>query len=916
MNRNLFARGKNILMAKVTNFKPVGNNDYSFRLVREFNGSNIEIYAPDGNVVWTLNKYASDGTIEILAECVSCKSEYIPWPRELCKICEQKAIRTAKKNFVEMEGVSIGEFENPSSRYSSAAKTKQKDIIPPLCPKCKTHFLRGEEKICQSCVMEEAIEEKKKFFSSRIKLKDDPFLLDSEQTAAILNDNDTQVVARAGSGKTRVLTAKLIDLFVNYGVKENEVLAFCFNRDAADEIRKRLNSDCTVDDKTQHEEFNVVFTFHAYARQILNPESKILVDEKENNNARTRLVKKIISHLRATDTKFEEKLRDYFISDTLKIDRKKFKSDEHYYRFIRGCRYRTLNGESVRSIPEKYIADFLFEHGIEYKYEFNFNLKNTIDWDNSHLSAEEREEYDSVYDGKSATVPDFYLPKFSVIWEHWGITGRENSEQQSEFSKSVGSYEKYQKSQTWKRNFWNKWRFKLNVKRYDSKNFKSVKLLIETSTLDISSDTDRELAERKIKAFLERNGIKCERRPDKELIDLVWRKAQDNFTRLITQFIDKYQQRFIGRHKSFEALAKECASEKEIAFLELGYKVYKKYHEVLSGKFEGFEDFSEYRIDFNQCLFKATKLIEQGEYDENILALKWILIDEYQDFSELFYALINAIRKRNPEIKVFCVGDDWQAINRFAGSDLKFFLEFASYFPKSKKFNIRTNYRCEKHIVTNAGKHMERFNIPGAAQVGFLSNTGEVQEIPLESVFSKELEEYSWLFEEEKYWGNSNTSESDVKAYVKICSDIVNANPGKSVMILNRTHSFCGEDITTLGAAIKDYRVCKIQEPKVVAKTVHSAKGEESDIVILTEVNQGTFPMFHPDTYLFEVFGESAATTMEDETRLYYVALTRAKHSLYIIFKRNAPSCFINDPYIKNDLTSSKNKKSNLADLI
>lgn len=127
-------------------------------------------------------------------------------------------------------------------------------------------------------------------------------------------------------------------------------------------------------------------------------------------------------------------------------------------------------------------------------------------------------------------------------------------------------------------------------------------------------------------------------------------------------------------------------------------------------------------------------------------------------------------------------------------------------------------------------------------------------------------------------------------------------------MILNRTNNFCGEDITTLGAAVKDSRVCKIKEPKVVAKTVHSAKGEEADIVILTEVNQGTFPMFHPDTNLFEVFGECAATTMEDETRLYYVALTRAKRSLYIIFKRNAPSCFINDPYVKNDLTSFKSK--------
>jgi len=59
--------------------------------------------------------------------------------------------------------------------------------------------------------------------------------------------------------------------------------------------------------------------------------------------------------------------------------------------------------------------------------------------------------------------------------------------------------------------------------------------------------------------------------------------------------------------------------------------------------------------------------------------LKWLMVDEYQDFSQLFYSLIKAIRENNSDVKLFCVGDDWQAINAFAGSNLCYFADFRKY---------------------------------------------------------------------------------------------------------------------------------------------------------------------------------------------------------------------------------------------
>ena len=83
-------------------------------------------------------------------------------------------------------------------------------------------------------------------------------------------------------------------------------------------------------------------------------------------------------------------------------------------------------------------------------------------------------------------------------------------------------------------------------------------------------------------------------------------------------------------------------------------------------------------------------------------------IDEYQDFSELFHRLMEAIRKQNPQARFFCVGDDWQAINGFAGSDLRFFQDFTHDFPDSRKLHLTTNYRSGKSIVNVGNALMKR----------------------------------------------------------------------------------------------------------------------------------------------------------------------------------------------------------------
>jgi len=73
------------------------------------------------------------------------------------------------------------------------------------------------------------------------------------------------------------------------------------------------------------------------------------------------------------------------------------------------------------------------------------------------------------------------------------------------------------------------------------------------------------------------------------------------------------------------------------------------------------------RIDFDSMIANATRLVETGKYQS---PYSLILVDEFQDISEPRANLIKALKHQKPFTKIFAVGDDWQSIYRFAGSDI------------------------------------------------------------------------------------------------------------------------------------------------------------------------------------------------------------------------------------------------------
>jgi DNA helicase-4 len=346
----------------------------------------------------------------------------------------------------------------------------------------------------------------------------------------------------------------------------------------------------------------------------------------------------------------------------------------------------------------------------------------------------------------------------------------------------------------------------------------------------------------------------------------------------------------------------EPRNGRESTFLRLASRVYKEYEQ---------EKQNRNRIDFDDLLMRAAQCVHETEGRCSIRVdhqrrirmndLRWIMIDEYQDFSPLFYQLIQSIRKYNPWVRLLCVGDDWQAINAFAGSELTFFEGFEEIMGNAEIAHLLINHRSQANIIENSNALMDggpkAISLPdkrdGLVQIEFIDDTWLELRKGNEDAYRADKRFRFLKREEEK---------DDVMAakYVKRCYQIIAdpKNAGKEVAILSRTsrfHSVSLEDFQRKLIECLEGDREAIGEPgdKIQAKTVHSFKGLEAEIVILVRACEDDYPLIHPDNALFTIFGRNEADTIDEEKRLFYVALTRAKEKLYVLTERDRESPFL-----------------------
>ncbi len=340
----------------------------------------------------------------------------------------------------------------------------------------------------------------------------------------------------------------------------------------------------------------------------------------------------------------------------------------------------------------------------------------------------------------------------------------------------------------------------------------------------------------------------------KKIIRRITKKnVNSDVVQLFTQFIQKAKK----SRMSVDEIEEKIDNFKSKHFLKLANRIYKEYSECLE---------KDNFLDFDDLLTEAIKIIEKTKGECRIREvklndLKYLLIDEYQDFSKLFYDLIQAIRKHNPEIRLFCVGDNCQAINGFAGSDLKYFNNFTEYFDNSDTAYLLTNYRSKKKIIDCSNRFMLREN----RSFDYQDNAGGEVVV--------------------RYVDGNSTNE-----YLKLCAEIIKSNPNKSVAILHRKN-----EINNITLEMFCKRLVKFSnaQSKITISTVHKFKGREADVIIILQVTKKLFPLTHPYNDLFKIFGQNDQDILDEEKRLFYVAITRAREKLFILTERDGESEYL-----------------------
>jgi DNA helicase-4 len=659
-----------------------------------------------------------------------------------------------------------------------------------------------------------------------------------------------RVTARAGSGKTRLLTALTYFLIDQYKCAPEEILLLAFNKNAALELEKRITK------LLQIPAFSGARTFHSLAYGIVQPELDIIYDEGEEvwQSKLTSLVQEILRDL--LDAELLDEVYDLFWRETTEArDTGAFLIGEASYDFRRVLKHFTLAGHFVKSRGEKYISDFLFEHELRHYYE------NPTRWERG------------VY------RPDFKImtgAKSFVIWEHWAVhPDAEHVPESREWPET--KLREYQAEARRKREFWRG---------------KGVPL-IETCAGDCA---DRELFERRIAAKLRPHFPHLRRLPKAQLVEKIIEIHLSKLAKWLGQAIQRAQKLGMDATRLTQALIKHpAATKREELFLALLEKVFVAYAPRLD---------AEGQTDFDRLFNEAIRLLRENPPNAllrvkhttiDLRRLRFCLVDEAQDLSPQFMEALACLRELNPAIRLIFVGDDWQAINRFSGSDVKLFThDITESFGNCATPTLATNYRSVQKVVLAGNRLMKG---QGVAAVPHKSITGNIQIAYLDKVWVEGREsEVGWR-EDAPFREYNNGLEKFFKALYQLAiADLLN---GKTVGVLFRTNKRDGQSLKDLEKSfirllrrmgwpkevVHDWQKKQSNEKvKIRFSTAHRFKGEQCDTVFVVDPYAGNFPLLNADSIeLFRFFGDNLEQAEADERRLFYVAITRAEERLVFL---------------------------------
>lgn len=683
--------------------------------------------------------------------------------------------------------------------------------------------------------IEKELSENKTYFDTVL----GQYPLDPQQRDSLVKlEDNCLVIASAGSGKTSTILGKAKYLVEKRKIDPSKILLITYTRKAANELHERMKIEGMT-----------CSTFHALAYQII-----ARVTGQAPSICEADVTLNVFHKLIETNKNFLHAINNYIINQQSLMGLEHDYTDAFSYfedrkKYGIQALFRDVDGKIIftRSEEEKRLVSILTRLGIPFRYENAYQYNTTTPERRQY-----RPDFTIYYQNSQGQWQWLYL-------EHFGIDAIGNVPQWFGEGTRGGwraANQKYNEGIIWKRN---------THRQYGT-------ILIETTSADFRDGT----VEAKLRQQLTRYGVPIKERTDEELYELLVkrnRKVEKSVYTLILSFITLMK----ANEKTIDGLLAEIPQVEQMQDIEAANNLRNRVvlTDIIKPFYEEYERTLDrnYEIDFTDAIIQATELCRKGLWKH----YEYILVDEFQDISVDRYKFLQALRSENPKTKLFCVGDDWQSIFRFAGSDMSLVYEFEKYFGFTEHCKIETTYRFHQPLIDKSSE--------------FVMKNKEQKE---KTIKTPNGDTYKTFLNFVKCDGED---EDGVKKEVeKIIADIpIN----QSILLLGRYNY----DAVSVGYKGKidfseNRMMIKIGGREIPFLSVHSAKGLEADNVILVNCNQGAygFPsLIEDDPILDFVLSKSEAYPFAEERRLFYVAMTRARMKMYVLYDQKRPSPFIGE---------------------
>ena len=704
----------------------------------------------------------------------------------------------------------------------------------------------------------ESMIKEKEYLDDILKSVDPVVSLDEDQRRVVLTDEDyCLVIAGAGAGKTTTVAAKVKYLVDKQGIKPSQILVVSFTNKAVKELKEKIQGALGIECP--------IATFHSTGNAVIHVNSP---DEKLNIVDNSRLYFVIRDYFRGSimqnesmvnklimffasyfDAPYEGDDLNAFFNNIAKANYSTMRSDlEDFKREVIDARTKksvTIQNEILRSHQEVEIANFLYLNNIDYDYEPIY-------------------QYDVVGARKPYT-PDFIIFQDgkSAYLEHFGIS--ENGENDRYSDEELERYKKAVND-------------KVRLHKQHG----------TTLIYTFSFYNDRKPLLTHLREELEAKGFELRPRSNKEIMEMLVAGEENRYIRKLINLVCRFISNFkVNGYQAeeFNRMYHSTQNVRSRLFLDICNDCYLEYERWLK---------ENKAVDFEDMINESARILKEVKDMKQKLDFKYIIVDEYQDISRQRFDLTKALSEVT-DAKIIAVGDDWQSIYAFSGSDITLFTKFAEKMGYAKMLKIVKTYRNSQDVIDIAGSFIQRNS----------------EQISKQLISPKQIDDpviiYTYDSASKGRDGNRRSganyalSSAIETALGRLLEYKKEENKTVGPILLLGRFGFDGDHLEKSG--LFEYvkrgekiRSVKYPELDITFMTAHSSKGlGYDDVIIVNGKNEiyGFPSKIEDDPVLAFVIKGDRSIDYAEERRLFYVAMTRTKNRVFFVAPEQNPSEFL-----------------------